>query len=333
MATAAEGIISVLYRPLYTMDELHVLLLAAVSVQTTELFLLEKIFSLPGNVVIKELASLEVYGLVQKMGNKWKATSRGQRLYSVWNAFLNRNEAELRTSERQWLLGPGKFAVDEMCRDKGEIEEVARNSGVADAGSATKFLDERRMAAKEFDTFLLAWSSRAPGDTTHGVFGEAIVFDNLRLAETEEALTRLEELLATKIGEVIDRSNDCREVHADVNQSLIDITLSIRNSGQEVMKNFNDAKRNQRRQNQKIAKVKATCEALLVSQWLSANLRSIADAFNEEPAGFVFTSTVPLMQPEVMNRTATSAPILSPTTKPKQKEEGVLRSLFRWLFG
>jgi hypothetical protein len=333
MATAAEGIISVLYRPLDTMDKLHVLLLAAVSVQTTELFLLEKIFSLPGNVVIKELASLEIYGLVQKMGNKWKATSRGQRLYSVWNAFQNRSEAEVRTSERQWLLGPGKFAVEEMCRDKGEIEEAARNLGVADVGSAAKFLEERRMAAKEFDTFLVAWSSRAPGDTTHGVFGEAIVFENVRLAETEEALTRLRELLATKIGELVNRSNNSCGDHVDGNQKSNDITLSIRKDGQDVMKNFNDAMKNQRRQNQKIAKVKATCEALLVSQWLSASLRSIAEAFNEEPAGFVFTSTVPLMQPEVINRAATSAPILSPTTKPKQKEEGVLRSLFRWLFG
>lgn len=81
MSTSGEGIISVSYRPLATMDELHVLLLAAISVQTNDVPLLEKVFSLPSNVVLKELAILEAYGLAQKAGDKWKPTDRGQRLY------------------------------------------------------------------------------------------------------------------------------------------------------------------------------------------------------------------------------------------------------------
>ena len=45
-------------------------------------------------------------------------------------------------------------------------------------------------------------------DTKHGVFAEAPVFDHLKLAETDEALTRLEELLASNIGEVVDRRKE-----------------------------------------------------------------------------------------------------------------------------
>ena len=118
MATAAEGVVSVSYRPLATMDELHVLLLAAVSVQTNDACSLEQLFSLPSNVVVKELAILEAYGLAQKVGDKWMATSRGQRLDRVEHFSTTVAKPMYETSGRQWLLGPGEFSVDEMIRDK-----------------------------------------------------------------------------------------------------------------------------------------------------------------------------------------------------------------------
>ena len=336
MATADEGIISVSYRPLATMDELHVLLLAAVSVQTNDVSLLEQVFSLPSNVVVKELTVLEAYGLAQKVGDKWMATSRGQTLTAVWNIFQKRSEADLQTSGRQWLLGPGEFAVDEMIRDKDEIETLARGFEVADAGSAVKFLEERRRAVEEFEAFVLDWPSRAQEDTKHSIFAEAIVFDNLKLAESAEALTRIEELLATQIGEVVDRfkETEVAGVQDNGDGNAKDTAASIRKNGQGVMKKFEDARQTQRRQNKHLAKVKITCEALLAGQWLSANVGSLVDAFNTEPAAFIFRSTVPFVQPEAPKMpTAPHAPSPPPPPKPKQEEEGVLRSLFRWLFG
>jgi len=121
-----------------------------------------------------------------------------------------------------------------------------------------------------------------------------------------------------------------RDGHAPAGEAA----TSIRKNRQDVLKRFEDARRTRRRQNQHLAKVKITCEALLAGQWLSANVGSLVDAFNLEPAAFVFKSSVPFGQPEAPKKPdAPRAPTPSPTAKPTQKEEGVLRSLFRWLFG
>ena len=60
---------------------------------------------------------------------------------------------------------------------------------------------------------------------------------------------------------------------------------------------------------------------------------SLMDAFNTEPAAFVFRSTVPFVQPEILKKPTARCAEAPPAAKPKQEEEGVLRSLFRWLFG
>jgi hypothetical protein len=123
-------------------------------------------------------------------------------------------------------------------------------------------------------------------------------------------------------------------IHADGNGIAGEAATSIRKNRQDVLKRFEDARRTRRRQNQHLAKVKITCEALLAGQWLSANVGSLVDAFNVEPAAFVFKSSVPFGQPEAPKKPdAPRAPTPPPTAKPTQKEEGVLRSLFRWLFG
>jgi hypothetical protein len=336
MATDLEGIISVSYRPLATMDELHILLLSAVSVQTIDVALLEQIFSLPSNVVLKELAVLESYGLAEKVGVHWSATSRGMQLAGIWNTFHKQVEIDVQASGREWLLGPGEFAVDEMIRDMDEIEALARSYGIADAGSAMKFLEKRRRVAEEFEAFVAAWASRVHSDIEHGEFAETLVLNILSLAETDEALARLEDLLSTHIGEVVDRFNKTvvAAVRADIDGNPEDVAAKIRKRGNDVMKKFENDRRSQKRLNQYLAKVKMTCEAILAGQWLSANFGSLVNAFNTEPAAFVFRSTVPFMQPEAPKKpTAKLVPSPTRTTKPKQEEEGVLRSLFRWLFG
>lgn len=84
MSTVADGTVTVSYRPLTTMDDLHVLLLAAVARHAGGVSLLEQVFSLPPNVLVKEMAVLESYGLVERLGDEWTATKRGQRIAAVW---------------------------------------------------------------------------------------------------------------------------------------------------------------------------------------------------------------------------------------------------------
>jgi hypothetical protein len=157
MAIAVDGVVTISFRPLATMDELHILLLAAVSVQANEVSLLEQVFSLPSSVVVKELAVLEAYGLAQNVCDRWTATSRGLQLATVWNTFQKQVEISVQTSGLQWLLGPGEFYVDEMIRDMDEIESQARDLGVASAASALNFLDERRGTAERFESFVREW--------------------------------------------------------------------------------------------------------------------------------------------------------------------------------
>lgn len=334
MPTVANGTVCVSYRPLTTMDELHILLLAAVAVQNTDLAPLEQVFSLPANVITKELAVLEAYGLAEKVNGTWAATTRGRRITAVWITFKRRGAKEVAATGRQWLLGPGEFTVDEMIRDKGEINDLARGFGITDAESAVKYLEDRRRAAERFESSLVDWA-RTRSDPKHGVFAEAILFDAIKMAETEEALSRLGELFAANVGEAVAPCTPAQstEDHTD-RDGIADAAESLRKSGQDVLKRFEEARRNQRKVNQKLAQAKVTCEALLAGAWLTTNVGSLRDVFDAEPAAFVFRSTVPLAMTEVTRRsTATPrSPKPQPTSEPKQ-EEGVLRSLFRWLFG
>ena len=338
MTTAADSVVLVSYRPLATMDELHLLLLAAVSGQGAGVSLLEKVFSLPEKVVVRELGVLEQYGLAQKSDNTWMATSRGGRLIAVWNSLQCQTEVKVQANAGSWLLGPGEFAPDQMIRDQDEIEALARHLGVADAGLAVSFLNERRRVADRFESFVLEWSSQVLGGESQGVFGETLLFDNLPLAETEQALTRLEELLARRIGEVVDRfkETEVADVHANGNGKTEDAAASMRKNGQDVMKKFVDAQRTQHRQNQRLAKLKMTCEAFLAGHWLLTNVGALRETFKTEPAAFVFNSTVPLVEPEPPKKKIPPVRHLpSPATPklPKHEEEGLLRSVFRWLFG
>jgi hypothetical protein len=335
MAIAADGVVTVAYRPLTTMDELHALLLAAVTAESADPLLLAQVFSLPANVVSKELAVLEGYGLAYNAGGRWTATSRGRQVIAIRAIFCERGEVEVRATGQQWLLGPGDFSVDEMVRDMGEIETLARSFGVGAPGSAIKFLDERRKSSQGFEALLLGWPSRIREDPKHGMFGEALVSEHLKLAETDAALERLEELLATHIGEVVEQiatsEADRVRVNADAKAGN---DHSVRSNAHDVMKKFEEARWRQRRQNQHLAQVKMTCEALLAGRWLAVNVASVGAAFNSEPGAFVFRSTVPLAEPEVPQALVTTRlPSPPPSPKPKQEEDGGVRALFRWLFG
>ena len=238
-----------------------------------------------------------------------------------------------------------------------EVEALARGVGIADSGSALKFLKERRRIAERFEKFLHGWPPRTRIASKHGVFAEVLVFENLKLAETDEALARLEELLATHIGEVVDRCTPM-EVAAVKGDGKPNAASSLRMDGQDVLKKFEEARRTQRNLNHHHATVKATCQAWLAGQWLLANVRSLRGAFNAEPAAFKFRSTVPLAETKVSQMStkpqpqcslpASSLSLLSdwaeysdiprppsppPAVRQKQGEESVVRSLFRWLFG
>lgn len=176
------------------------------------------------------------------------------------------------------------------------------------------------------------WHSRPQGDNTHGVFSEALVLTHLRFAETEEALTRLEELLATRTSEVVRREQEAEADQALANgDGKIEKAGSVRYEGQKVMKKFGDARREQRRRNQRLARIAAVCEAVLTGQWLSSAVASLASTVRQEPAAFVFKSSVPLIVLETSRQVAPTPAAAKPPAQPRQ--EGILRSLFRWLSG
>jgi hypothetical protein len=224
-----------------------------------------------------------------------------------------------------------------MIRDNSEINDLASGFGIIDAGSAVKFLNDRRRAAEEFEAFVRGWP-QAQGDNKNGEFSESLAFGAIRLAETDESLARLKELLVATINEVVNR---CRSQESDGikanGDGKADAAESLRMKSQDALKKFDEARRTQRNGNQQLAKVKATCEAWLVGQWLSTNVDSLREVFDVEPAAFVFRSTVPLVEADVRKMPTSSRrpipPSPPPIFKPKQEEEGVLRSLFRWLFG
>src|SRR5207237_1338384 len=214
----------------------------------------------------------------------------------------------------QWLLGPGDFSIDEMIRDKEEIDALACASGVADAGSAVKFLDDRRKAAEGFEAFARCWP-HTRSDRGHGVFAESLVFDAVKLAETDESLTRLGELLVTAVGEVVGRCTPAKVASGDpTDEAKAEAAESLRKSGQDVLTEFEEARRTQRKVNRRLAKTKATCEAWLAGQWLSANVGSLREVFGAEPSAFVFRSTVPRVEPETPKKPTTPrAPSPPPT--------------------
>ena len=61
-----------------------------------------------------------------------------------------------------------------------------------------------------------------------------------------------------------------------------------------------------------------TCEALLTGKWLSANIGSLVDAFNAEPAAFVFVVRSRLFHPSFEETGRTGR--FEPTTRHQAKE-------------
>ncbi len=333
MDTTDDGVVSVYYRPLNTMDELHVLLLAAIDFQNSDPLPLEQVFSMPANVIAKEMSVLGAYGLAQTVDDSWLLTERGRQIIAVWTLFDKRGNIEVAATRRQWLLGPGEFTVDEMIRDMNEVHDLARGFGINDSAAAAKYLADRRKTAEQFASFLTDWPSTRI-DPKSGESAEASVFDAVKLAETDEALSRVEELLAASVGEVVGR---CPTAKASDGQAgsdgNVDAAESLRRSGQDRLKKFEEVRRNQRKANQRLAKTKAICEALLARDWLTTNLGSLQDAFDAEPAAFIFKSSVPHAATEVpMRNRSSTPPSPQPAMEPKQ-QESVLRTLFRWLFG
>ncbi len=353
---AREVIVRVSYRPLATLDELHVLLLEAVAVSAAEQHALAVLFSLPCGVVVRELSALEAYGLAWRSEDIWTATNRGFELIAVRAAFQGRADVEVRTTDREWLLGPGEFARDETVRDVAGIVARARSRGIADERAALAFLKERSLAAERFEAFVLDWSSRTPRDDARDGFGEAAVFDHLRFAETDEALRRLEGLLAARIDECADRATTDEAAGAlSDGAGRSETAAAIRERGHGTMKSFRTSRREQLRRNSELARVKSICEWLvaarwaataLAGRWLTTNAAQVGRSLDAEPAAFVFKSTVPFPESCPKPKPAPSrTPIVPPSpvpspgpspsarAGPKPREHGLFRSLLRWLRG
>lgn len=336
MDSGDDGVINVSYRPLATLDGLHAPLLAASATQPSDVVLLERIFSLPANVVAKEMDILGSYGLVRMNGLAWKATSRGLRLVKVWDAFEGRCEIDVKAIGREWLLGPGEYALDELIRDVEEVEALARKLGVGDAASALGFLNERRKAAENLEAFLTSLPLRRDGETKDGPWDEVPFFDRVGLAETDEALTRLRDALGSHLDAQIGGRRGGREAGAqgDGLEGRTGCDLGRIERSRGIMKRFDKEARAQRTRNRHLSEAKTLCEGRLAGMWLVSALGPLSDAYRAEPAAFVFRSSVPRREMETkMLRPAAPTPAPTPDPVLPRREEGLLRSLIRWLFG
>lgn len=331
MPAAAEGVVAIDYRPLATMDELQLLLLVAVAAGPGNEPQLAGIFSLPESVIAEELGRLAAYGLATKHRRSWRPTDRGERVTAVWNALACSSTHEIVTDDRQWRLGPGEFTVEEIVRDRAEIDAYAKDFAIPGADAAAEFLAERRRRAAKFESFVAQWPVSAAAAEERGEFAHTTLFENLKSAESEEALATAERLLATHVDKVVSGVERLRTRGGTDGR---EDPAGARRRGKELSEAFKRERRAQHRTNRRTAQTTMICEAILARRWLVKAYPSLTEAFDAEPAAFVLKSTVPLAaartekpQGEPRSRPRAAA------TPPQQEEEGMLSSLFRWWFG
>jgi hypothetical protein len=297
MSTNGEECVIVSYRPLATLDALHRLLLAAVTAQTVDVALLADVFSIPERVVGKELSRLALYGLAEESEGLWSATKRGRMIVNVWECFGRRSDGLIRSVGQPWVLGPGTFAIDARIRDRAQIIAMAGDLGITEMPSAIGFLHERWTAEDGVRSFLKQWPREWDQDAD-GVFGEVLIFAAVHSAENDEAIAELEELLDRNVRVAFDRLRGSRateEAGDHRSTERVDVSVKeLKEADKEVRKTFRRNRGARRHENQKTMRKRAICEALLMSEWVSANAIALRDAFEEDPSAFQFTSRVPL---------------------------------------
>lgn len=315
-----NGTVTIRYRPLETMDRLHVLLAESATLENSSVDYMESLFSLPSSVIRKECAILEGYGIGQTSDGYFRLTDRGVEVLTTWNLLGKTDSVEIETSAKEWSLGPGSFRVPGTIRDFRGCKQLAKQHGVTTKADAKKFIGKRQAAEIELEIFL----EKAP-KTWHGgkhkwtSNAEAII-GKISVAESNDAIDDLRDLLHSLFKRHDDKSDKFKEQR----DSLLD--------------KFNKRANEQRRENRRFADVKISCESLLLREWLSRSASHLLERFEDEPGAFAFDSSVEVAletyKPKTKTRLKQNVPKKT-RTSPKEppKSEGLLRSLFRWFTG
>jgi hypothetical protein len=87
-----NGTVKIRYRPIETMDRLHVLLAGAATLEDSSFDSISTLFSLPVRIIKKECAVLEIYGIGRMSDGCFRLTDRGADVLSTWH-LMGKNDS------------------------------------------------------------------------------------------------------------------------------------------------------------------------------------------------------------------------------------------------
>jgi hypothetical protein len=308
-----NGTVTIRYRPIETMDRLHVLLTGAATLEDSSFDTMATLFSMPSRIIKKECAVLEGYGIGRISDECFRLTDRGAVVLSTWNYMGKTDSLNVETSAEAWMLGPGNFCVPGTIRGFQGCTQQAEKQGINTLVEATAFIGRQHKSeitvSGFLDTASQAWNNGHSNWTGHG---EAIIA-KVGIADSNHAIDSLRGLLLA----LFDLKNDESDEFLDDKNSLLGT--------------FDDQCKLKRRDNKQLAIGRGACESLLIRDWLSRAADHLLERFEDEPGAFAFTSSVPVAVEADKPKTR-HQPDQTPRQQP-QKSEGFLRSLFRWFTG
>lgn len=294
------------------MDQLHLLLADAATLEDTSLESMGKLFSLPSKVIKKEYAALESYGLGQLSEGNFSLSQRGNEVLTAWKQMNKTGCLEVATSAKLWLLGSGSFSVPENVHSFESCQELARQNRIGSTEVAVGIVRQRHKheidVAKFLDCVPASWSFEKPDSLSNHANA---ILTTLEIANDNESIERLQRLLI----ELFDYRNKVSETYDP-----------LENQRKKWLETFKDKAKKQRRENQTLATSYQLCVSLLLGDWLSKTSGELFTRFAAEPGAFVFASSVPVVLEE-------KKPKPKITQQPRRKKEGFLRSLLRLFTG
>ena len=310
-----NGTVKIRYRPIETMDRLHVLLAGSATLEDSSFESISTLFSLPTRIIKKECTVLETYGIGRMSDGCFRLTDRGADVLSTWHLMGQNDSLDIETSAKAWTLGPGSFEVPGTIRDFQGCKHYARQYEISDAVEAGKFIRRRHELEIELEAFLACAPAPLERDEKEQKWtmnAEAII-GKIGIAESNDSIDRLKEMLHSLF-----------KIHDDGGEKFIQ-------QKQSLLEAFNEQSIKRSRENRRLVQVKAACESLLIRDWLRQSAVQLLDRFDDEPGAFIFDSSVPVVVMADKPRTEARPQQSAPRTTAKQ--EGLLRSLFRWFTG
>ena len=241
------GKIVVRYRPLHSMDRLH-LYVANAALEGVSVEQMSELFSLPVRVIRKELETLEAFGFGQVAGSSFELSKRAREVLSVWRLMDRSDHMEVETSSQQWVLGPGEFSAPENSHCFQSCSIKAKQLGIASAKTAGDQVRHLRRCRAELSEFFKTEARMFAKDDVQDVQQQAdSILAKLDIACDNKSIERLERSFASLL--------DCTGIERGEQKA-------------EYLSIFSNKAKVQRQENRKLAAKREAGVALLLSEWL-----------------------------------------------------------------